>query len=51
MAKTLYLVIEHDNGIKGQHGFSDYEVASVEEAEEIVKSYKNDGITVYNYTV
>lgn len=51
MEKKLYLVIEHDNGIKGQYGFTDYEVDSVEEAEEIVKSYKECSITVYNYTV
>lgn len=51
MANKLYLVIEHDNGVKGQHGFTDYEVDSIEEAEWIVKSYKDDGITVYNYTV
>lgn len=51
MEKKLYLVIEHDNGVKGQYGFTDYDVDSIEEAEKIVESYKNDGITVYNYTV
>jgi len=51
MAEKLYLVIEHDNGVSGQYGFTDYEVDSIEEAEEIVESYRTDGITVYRYTV
>lgn len=45
------LVVEHDNGIKGQRGFSDDTVNSLEEVNGIIKSYESHGITVYNFTV
>jgi len=45
--KTIW--IEHDNGIKGQHGFSEEEIFSDSEIETIVKDYENCGITVYGW--
>lgn len=43
--------IEHDNGIKGQHGFSDEEIFLDSEIETIIEKYKNRGITVYRWGI
>ena len=43
------LVIEHDNGIKGQHGFSEEEISSKSEIKSIIKSYEDYGITIYGW--
>lgn len=45
------LVIEHDNGVKGQHGFSDEEIFSESEIKNVIKSYEYHGITVYGWTI
>ena len=45
------LVIENDNGVKGQHGFSDEEILSDHEIDSVIKSYENHGITVYGWKV
>lgn len=41
------LVIEHDNGIKGQHGFTEEPINSDLEIEAVIESYKECGIVVY----
>lgn len=45
------LVIENDNGIRGQHGFSDEKIFSESEIENVIKNYENHGITVYSWEV
>lgn len=40
------LVIEHDNGVRGQHGFSDEEIFLKSEIESVIKSYEDCGIIV-----
>lgn len=45
------LIIEHDNGVRGQHGFSDEEIFSKSEIESVVKSYEGHGIIVYGWKV
>lgn len=42
--------IEHDNGIKGQHGFSEEEITSESEIDALIKSYEDCGITVYRWS-
>lgn len=42
--------IEHDNGIKGQHGFSEEEISSESEIESVIKNYKDCEITVYGWS-
>lgn len=44
------VLIEHDNGIKGQHGFSEEEISSESEIEILIKSYEDCGITVYRWS-
>lgn len=44
----MLLVIEHDNGICGQHGFSDEVVKTKEDGLAIVKSFEESGIFVYS---
>lgn len=41
--------IEHDNGIKGQHGFSEEEISAEAEIDALIKSYEDCGITVYGW--
>lgn len=49
---TYYAVIEHDNGICEQRGFSDWTASSRDEAEQIaaaeVASMRAAGIVVYS---
>ena len=45
------LIVEHDNGIKGQRGFSDDYTKTKKEAEEIVRRMRETGITVYGYSI
>lgn len=42
--------IEYDNGIKGQHGFSEEEISSESEIEALIKSYEDCGIAVYGWS-
>ena len=44
------VLIEHDNGIKGQHGFSEEEISSETEIESLIKSYEYCGIVVYRWS-
>lgn len=46
----IQIWIEHDNGIKDQHGFSEEEISSEAEIEPLIKSYENFGITVYGWS-
>lgn len=46
----IQILIEHDNGIKGQHGFSEEEISSESEIESLIKSYEDCGITVYGWS-
>ena len=45
--KTIW--IEHDNKLKGQHGFSEEEISSETEIESLVKEYEDCGIVVYGW--
>lgn len=45
--KTIW--IEHDNGIKGQHGFSEEEISSESDIKDVIKSYEDCGIVVYRW--
>ncbi len=45
----MELIIVHDNGVKGQKGFTEEEIQSMEEIQSIIDAYKNLGITVYDY--
>ncbi len=43
------VLIKHDNGIKGQHGFSEKKIFSDSEIKTIIKNYEKCGITVYGW--
>lgn len=49
---TYYAVIEHDNGVPGQRGYTEWDAASREEAEQIaaaeVASMEAADIFVYD---
>lgn len=45
------IIIEHDNGVKGQRGFSDEYAANMEEVGKIISNYLSHGINVYNFSV
>lgn len=44
----MTLAIEHDNGKRGQKGFSDYQISEKSEAQEIIKEYEKKGILIYS---
>lgn len=44
--KYAALIIWHDNGIKGQNGYSEEEISKVSEIDDILAEYENAGITV-----
>lgn len=44
----MLLVIEHDNGTSGQHGFSEEIVSNKEACVDVIKSYEGAGIFIYN---
>ena len=43
----MHILVEHDNGIKGQHGITIESLDSVDKIPELVRNYKNSGITIY----
>ena len=43
----MTLVIEHDNGKVGQRGYSEHEINSKAEVDEIIKAYEENGIFIY----
>lgn len=47
----MKLVIEHDNGVKGQWGVTEHEIKDKSEIESIIKSYHNCEIVVYDYYI
>lgn len=47
----MLLVLEHDNGVAGQRGFSDCIVNSIDEVKNILETYEARGIMVYNFSV
>lgn len=41
-------IVEHDNGKRGQNGYTEYQVISWEEISNIAESLEKEGIIVYN---
>ena len=46
-----FLVVEHDNGIRGQHGWSDGYYKTKKDAEAEIDKMKENGIVVYGYSI
>ena len=44
----MTLAIEHDNGKRGQRGFSDHQISEKSEAQEIINEYEKKGILIYS---
>ena len=44
----MTLAIEHDNGKRGQRGFTDYQISEKEEAKKIINEYEEKGILIYS---
>ncbi len=41
-------VVEHDNGKRGQNGYTEYQVVSWKEINWIIESLEKEGIVVYS---
>lgn len=41
-------VIEHDNGKRGQNGYTEYQATSWKEINDIAESLEKEGIIVYS---
>lgn len=41
------ILIEHDNGVKGRRGVTEYEINSYSDIETILKGYDDLGVIVY----
>lgn len=42
------LIIEHDNGVSGQVGFSEHIVENESDAKCVISDYENKGIFIYS---
>ena len=47
----MTILVEHDNGISGQHGISEDEISTLEDLLTLIQNYIQAGSCVYKVTV
>lgn len=47
----MIILVEHDNGISGQHGISEDEISTLEDLLPLIQNYIQAGSCVYKITV
>ena len=47
----MTVLVEHDNGVMGQHGISEDNITTLEELPSLNKSYLQAGSCVYKLTI
>lgn len=47
----MTVLVEHDNGIRGQHGISEDNITTLEELLSLIKKYIQAGSCVYKLTI
>lgn len=47
----MTVLVEHDNGIMGQHGISEDNITTLEELPSLIQSYIQAGSCVYKLTI
>lgn len=47
----MTVLVEHDNGIRGQHGISEDNIPTLEELPSLIKNYIQAGSCVYKLTI
>ena len=47
----MIILIEHDNGVNGAHGFSEDEIYTLEDLLPLIQNYIQAGSCVYKLTI
>lgn len=47
----MIVLVEHDNGFRGQHGISEDDIATLDELPSLVQNYIQAGSCVYKLTI
>ena len=47
----MIVLVEHDNCFRGQHGISEYNIATLDELSSLIQSYIQAGSCVYKLTI
>lgn len=47
----MTVLVEHDNGIRGQHGISEDNIGILDELPSLIQSYIQAGSCVYKLTI
>ena len=47
----MTILVEHDNGISGQHGISEDEISTLEDLFPLIQNYIQAGSCVYKLTI
>lgn len=47
----MTVLVEHDNGFRGQHGISEDNIATLDELPSLIQSYIQAGSCVYKLTI
>ena len=47
----MIILVEHDNGVNGAHGFSEDEISTLEDLLPLIQNYIQAGSCVYKVTV
>lgn len=47
----MIVLVEHDNGFRGQHGISEDNIATLDELPSLIQSYIQAGSCVYKLTI
>lgn len=47
----MTVLVEHDNGVRGQHGISEDNIATLDELPSLIQSYIQAGSCVYKLTI
>lgn len=47
----MIVLVEHDNGFRGQHGISEDNIATLDELPSLIQSYTQAGSCVYKLTI
>lgn len=47
----MTILVEHDNGINGAHGFSEDEISTLEDLLPLIQNYIQAGSCVYKLTI
>ena len=47
----MTILVEHDNGFRGQHGISEDSITTLEELPSLIQNYIQAGSCVYKLTI